>query len=80
MIAIFKMAVKFHSPRPDWYFSREEMSRKKKRVKNIMLLITYTRISKIAKYGILFLNIAPFPCELKEKFTLCYLEKLILLK
>ena len=47
---------------------------RKKRVKNIMLLITYTRISKIAKYGILFLrewilNIAPFPCELKKKFT-----------
>ena len=77
------MAVKFHSPRPDWYFSREEMSRKKKKSEKYHVANYIYKDFKNCKVRNSFserVNIAPFPCELKEKFTLSYLGKLILSK
>ena len=44
-----------------------------------MLLITYVQVQGFQKLqSTERVNIAPFLCELKEKFTLSYLEKLIL--
>ena len=46
-----------------------------------MLLITYVQVQGFQKLqSTERVNIAPFLCELKEKFTLSYLGKLILSK